>query len=259
MEAICLLYYQVTHAHLCPFAHVQAEQLECYEFLDLSDVDDRERNQLATTLYARDEGGAADVDDNEDQRRNDTPTATGRDQQQQQQEDDENCAHYWRNGGGGNSKYQQHPGFATKQHPQSRRGGPLTTRDYPSAHEEDTNSSVGGGVGQTGYQSDSRPVSRTESVLTDISSSYLSSSASSLHVPNNAQQYPLSVTSPPLIINTVVCNGSGQSWPAEGAGGGLVASGPRHPGAYGELGLVLRMRFSVLFLGQDVGNDCGGL
>ena len=70
---------------------------------------------------------------------------------------------------------------------------------------------------------DSRPVSRTESVLTDISSSYLSSSASSLHhVPNNAQ-YPGSVTSPPpLLIHTNTgggggCNGGSVGESAEGS------------------------------------------
>lgn len=192
-----------------PSPHLfQAEQLECYEFLDLSDVDVRERDQLATTLYARDEDAAEDDEEQQPQ-----PLTTS-DSQNKYLDDEletnniiinDSCSSsheaeavaYWRNQQQGrtfSNQTRKSRVFGLKNQPQQER------RDLVFGGHEP--SEVNGG--------DSRPVSRTESVLTDISSSYLSSSASSLHVPNNAHQYPASVTSPPLFIGSsgaAACNG----------------------------------------------------
>lgn len=182
----------MTHFHLPP-------QLECYEFLDLSDVDVRERDQLATALYTR-EG-----DESEDHHHQEE------DREQELNRSQEEAA-YWRN--------QQQGRYNNNNNNRKGRGAGLKGQNHPNNHHHqqfhERRDLVFGGHEQeeqlnnnNGSLVDSRPVSRTESVLTDISSSYLSSSASSLHVPNNAHQYPASVTSPPLLSNSSSCNGGG--------------------------------------------------
>lgn len=174
--------------------------MECYEFLDLSDVDVRERDQLATALYTR-EG-----DESEDHHHQEE------DREQELNRSQEEAA-YWRN--------QQQGRYNNNNNKRKGRGAGLKGQNHPNNHHhqqfhERRSDLVFGGHEQeeqlnnnNGSLVDSRPVSRTESVLTDISSSYLSSSASSLHVPNNAHQYPASVTSPPLLSNSSSCNGGG--------------------------------------------------
>lgn len=186
---------------------MQAEQLECYEFLDLSDVDVRERDQLATTLYARDDESEehedGHVEQNEAGLHEDEELNRSHSTQGEEQE-----ANYWRNQQRGRVAYNNNSNIV---HRKGRGGGFGSKGGHQNQHlvfvghteqEEHSNHN---------NSSDSRPVSRTESVLTDISSSYLSSSASSLHVlnsNNNAHQYPASVTSPPLLINAAACNGA---------------------------------------------------
>lgn len=190
---------------------MQAEQLECFEFLDLSDVDVGERDQLATTLYARDESEeAADRDRGEG---HGGQTDVGeREELNSQSDTAEAQVAYWRN--------QQQGRVSSYSHHRKGRGGAFGLKQQQQHNQflerRDLVFIGGSGLEQqeeqlnnNGSVVDSRPVSRTESVLTDISSSYLSSSASSLHVPNNAPQYPASVTSPPPLVN----NGSALSAP----------------------------------------------
>lgn len=194
----------------------QAEQLECFEFLDLSEVDDRERNQLATTLYAREEGEGEDGQE---------AAARAKGDHEEEQHNKEGA--YWKTehkyNRTLNSRRSRGPKQQQQQHPLHRREPVVFSTEEENNNNYNNNNN--------GSVVDSRPVSRTESVLTDISSSYLSSSQSSLHVPNNAQQYPGSVTSPPLVVN-IACNGGDgpPSWPAEAAAAGV---GPQHS-AYGE-------------------------
>lgn len=195
----------------------QAEQLECFEFLDLSEVDDRERNQLATTLYAREEEEGEDGQE---------AAARAKGDHEEEQHNKEGA--YWKTehkyNRTLNSRRSRGPKQQQQQHPLHRREPVVFSTEEENNNNYNNNNNNGSVV-------DSRPVSRTESVLTDISSSYLSSSQSSLHVPNNAQQYPGSVTSPPLVVN-IACNGGDgpPSWPAEAAAAGV---GPQHS-AYGE-------------------------
>lgn len=194
----------------------QAEQLECFEFLDLSEVDDRERNQLATTLYAREEEEGEDGQE---------AAARAKGDHEEEQHNKEGA--YWKTehkyNRTLNSRRSRGPKQQQQQHPLHRREPVVFSTEEENNNNYNNNNN--------GSVVDSRPVSRTESVLTDISSSYLSSSQSSLHVPNNAQQYPGSVTSPPLVVN-IACNGGDgpPSWPAEAAAAGV---GPQHS-AYGE-------------------------
>lgn len=194
----------------------QAEQLECFEFLDLSEVDDRERNQLATTLYAREEEEGEDGQE-----------AAARTKGDHEEEQHNKEGAYWKTehkyNRTLNSRRSRGPKQQQQQHPLHRREPVVFSTEEENNNNYNNNNN--------GSVVDSRPVSRTESVLTDISSSYLSSSQSSLHVPNNAQQYPGSVTSPPLVVN-IACNGGDgpPSWPAEAAAAGV---GPQHS-AYGE-------------------------
>lgn len=194
----------------------QAEQLECFEFLDLSEVDDRERNQLATTLYAREEEEGEDGQE---------VAARAKGDHEEEQHNKEGA--YWKTehkyNRTLNSRRSRGPKQQQQQHPLHRREPVVFSTEEENNNNYNNNNN--------GSVVDSRPVSRTESVLTDISSSYLSSSQSSLHVPNNAQQYPGSVTSPPLVVN-IACNGGDgpPSWPAEAAAAGV---GPQHS-AYGE-------------------------
>lgn len=195
---------------------MQAEQLECFEFLDLSEVDDRERNQLATTLYAREEEEGEDGQE---------AAARAKGDHEEEQHNKEGA--YWKTehkyNRTLNSRRSRGPKQQQQQHPLHRREPVVFSTEEENNNNYNNNNN--------GSVVDSRPVSRTESVLTDISSSYLSSSQSSLHVPNNAQQYPGSVTSPPLVVN-IACNGGDgpPSWPAEAAAAGV---GPQHS-AYGE-------------------------